>query len=495
MVMTTNNKGILPRIRNYFTFEPGSVKLIFTLVIPILCELVLSSLFGMVDHMMAGRHSTHALNAIGLFNSPSMLLTVLFAAVNTGTTTRVAWNIGARRFDSAKRVMRTSIILNVILGIIVTVISLVFAPRAIEFMSGGEYGSVYQKGTVAYDGVAVFRICSLGFVFQGVTMGITATLRGAGENRIPLFYNMLANFLNVIGNYIFIYGVDSLGIPEMAAQGAALSTSISKLLAMIFAIIFLCCSKTSMFGLRNRSIAVNFEQDKEPEKKKYSFFIPDPSISAKILKIGIPAMCESLVLQIGIVLFSKMVISTGSDSYAAHQIANSINSLFITVCTAFSSATGTLVGQNLGAKNILGAKYYTYAITKISSTLSIGMALIIWLFAGNLISLYSSDQNVISVATKILYICGFIVIATSFQNCYSGALKGAGDTKFPLYSAIVCVIFIRVSLTFVVVNILKLGIFYIWLVTLIDIVLRAIIIYIRYKSGRWEKYSLKAAEE
>ena len=491
--MTTNNKGLVPYIRNFFTFEKGSVKIILTLVIPILCELLLSSLFGMVDYMMAGQHSTHALNAIGLFNSPSALLTVLFTAVNTGTTTRVAWNIGAGRIDSAKRVMRTSIILNIILSIAVTFVGIVFAPQMIEFMSASEYGSVYEKGTIAYDGVQVFQICSAGFIFSGVTMAITASLRGAGENRIPLFYNMLANFLNVIGNYVFIYGVDFLHIPEMAAQGAALSTSLSRLIAMVLAIVFLCFSKKSRFGLKNKDYATNFSEENR-DTKKLPFFLPDLSVSKKILSIGIPSMLESVIMQIGMILFAKMVISTGNDSYAAHQISNSINSLFLMICAAFSSAAGTLVGQNLGAKDINGAKYYTTAITKITVSICCVMAIVMALFAKNFIVLYTSDQNVIKIATEIMYVCSLILIVTAFQNCYSGALKGAGDTKFPLYSAIFCTLFVRVVLTYIVVNILHLGIFFVWLATLTDLILRCIIIYFRYRSGRWEKYTKKAME-
>ena len=491
--MTTNNKGISSYIRGFFTFEEGSVKIIFTLVIPILCELFLSSLFGMVDHMMAGQHSTHALNAIGLFNSPSALLTVIFAAINTGTTTRVAWNIGAGRIDSARRVMRTSIILNILLGAVLTFVGVYWAPQIIEYMTDGQYGSVYEKGTIAYDGVQVFQICSLGFIFSGVTMAITSTLRGAGENRIPLCYNMLANFLNVVGNYMFIYGVDFLHIPEMAAQGAALSTSISRLLAMIFAILFLCFSKKSKFGLKNRMYATNFSEDGN-KRKKLPFFMPDISISKKILSIGIPSMLESVIMQLGMVLFTKMVISTGNDSYAAHQIASSINSMFLMICVAFSSAAGTLVGQNLGAKNIEGAKYYTVSIVKISLSICCVTAVLIPAFSKMLVGLYTTDQNVIEIATKIMYICCLILIVTAFQNCYSGALKGAGDTKFPLYSAIFCTLFVRVVLTYVVVNILHLGIFFVWFATLTDLVLRGIIIYIRYRSGRWQKYAEKASE-
>lgn len=205
-------------------------------------------------------------------------------------------------------------------------------------------------------------------------------------------------------------------------------------------------------------------------------------------------MLESIIMQLGMVLFTKMVISTGNDSYAAHQIASSINNMFLTICVAFSSAAGTLVGQNLGAKNVEGAKYYTRAITKITVSICCVTAVLIALFAKNLLGLYTDDAAVIEIATKIMYICSLILVVTAFQNCYSGALKGAGDTKFPLYSAIFCTLFVRVVLTYIIVNILHLSIVFVWLATLTDLILRAIIIYIRYRSGRWVKYAEKASE-
>lgn len=490
--MMKNNNSLIVKLKEFFTFEKNSVRIILSLVIPILCETILSSLFGMVDYMMAGQYSTHALNAVGLFTTPSSLISVLFVSINTGTTTRVAWNIGAGRLNSARKVMRTSIILNIGLAIITTILSYVYAPQLIDFMASGQYGNVYEKGTVAYDGVQVFRICALGNVFSAVCSAITSSLRGAGENKIPLFYNMTANFLNVIGNYMFIYGIKPLGIPEMGAQGAALSTSLSRLLCMIFAICFLCFSKESKFSLKNKNIATDFSE--EDDNKKYLFFMPDFSVTKKILYIGFPAMCESFVMQAGMMLFTKMVVSTGNDSYAAHQIANNINSLFLTVCTAFSAAVVTLVGQNLGAKNINGAKYYTRTIAKISVLISCVAAILINLFSRSFIRLYTSDTAVIEVASSLMSVCSIIVIVTTFQNCYSGALRGAGDTKFPLYSAIICTLFVRVVLTHIAVNILHFGIFFVWIATLCDLTLRAVIIHIRYRSGRWEKYSKKASE-
>ena len=127
-------------------------------------------------------------------------------------------------------------------------------------------------------------------------------------------------------------------------------------------------------------------------------------------------------------------------------------------------------------------------------SLSCIAALIIWLFSKNLIHIYTSDEAVTNITSTLMFLCGFIVIITSFQNCYSGALRGAGDTKFPLYSAIICTLFVRVVLTYIVVNMLNLGIFFVWLATLTDLLMRAVSIYIRYRSGRWEKYSKKASE-
>ena len=473
-------------------FDKNAVKIIFSLVIPLLLELILSSTFGMIDHMMAGQYSTDALNAIGLYSTPSSLFSVAFTAVNVGTTTRVAWNIGARKHGTARKVMFTSIHINVLFSLVVTIVCMFIAPFAIEFMAGGKYGSVNDPNSVASAAVAVFRICSAGLVFQAVTSSITSSLRGAGENRIPLVYNIISSFLNVIGNYIFIYGVPALKIPEMGAQGAALSTSLCKMFAMLFAIAFLMFSRTSRFSYRNRALATDFDEESEenmnPEiNKKFNLFVPNLYISKKILEIGIPSAIESIVINVGFLLFAKIVVSTGPVSYAAHQVTNSINSLFLTASPAFSAATNTLVGQHLGAKDKDGAKFYVNTCKRLSVLISILLALIIWIFAKNFVSLYTSDADVIETATKLLYFCGFVVFFLNIQVVYSGALRGAGDTKFPVYVAIVSVLLIRLTLAYVAVTWLSMGVYGIWTATLVDQAIRYFLMRFRYKSGRWEK--------
>ena len=486
--MTENTKNFRSPLNNLFYFEKGSLAMIFRLVFPLLVELILSTSFNMIDHMMAGQYSKDALNAIGLYSTPNAIFNVAFTAVNVGTTVRVAWNIGAKKYKSARDVMATSIKLSILIGIVITAVCMIVAPAAITFLAGETYGSVHVKGTVASDAVDVFRICSAGIVFLVVRSAITACLRGAGENRASLIYNIASSFMNVIGNYIFIYGVDFLGIPQMGAQGAALSTSLCHMFGCLFAIIYLYCSKSSKFSFRNRQYATDFDADEQNEtNKKAISLLPDRQISKKILSIGIPSAIESIIIQFGFLLLTKMIVSTGPDSYAAHQVTSSIYNLFVIVGSAFSSAANTIVGQHVGANDIKGVKYYAGAITKVSVMVSLVLAMVIWLFAGEFLSLYTKDMAVIVISKKLLHICAIMIVFSNVLSVFSGSLRGTGDTKYPVYVAIFSVLILRVSLVYLAVNVLKIGILGVWCVTLIDNVVRGVLMIARYKSGRWEK--------
>ncbi len=476
--------------KNFFYFEKGSVKIILCLIFPLLIELIVGAAFGMIDQMMAGQYSTEALNAIGLYTTPSSIFQVAFTAINVGTTVRVAWNIGAKKHRTARRVMLTSMSLNFLIGIVITAFCMFAAPAAISFLAGDNYGSVHVKGTVASDAVDVFRLCSAGIVFQSVATAVTGSLRGAGENRVPLFYNLAVSFLNVIGNYMFIYGVEPLGIPEMGAQGAALSTALSQVIRCVFAVSYIMLSKHSKLGFKNKSHSTDFDSENsdEPNKNLLHSLIPNPKITKKILSIGIPSAIESLIINFGFVLLAKIIVSTGPESYAAHQITNSINNLFLIAGSAFSSAANTIIGQHIGAKDIDGAKYYVKAISKIASMFSISLMVLLILFARNFVKLYTTDSTIIGISTELLYICAPLLVICVLLSVFSGSLRGAGDTKFPVYVAIVSVLILRVSLAYLAVYVFDLGIKGVWFVTLTDNSIRCIIMFIRYKSGRWQKH-------
>jgi len=131
---------------------------------PAFIELVMSTLFSMIDMIMVGRLNSAAITAVGLTTQPFMVLLAIFSAVNVGTTTIVAWNIGAGNTKKANEVARQSIILNFIMGIIISTIGVFMAHDIVVFM-GAEADTVK-------DATVYFQIVSAGLVFQAVNMGL-----------------------------------------------------------------------------------------------------------------------------------------------------------------------------------------------------------------------------------------------------------------------------------------------------------------------------------
>ncbi len=433
---------------------------------PAFIELVMSTLFGMVDMIMVGQLSSASIAAVGLTNQPFMLLLAIFAAVNVGTTTLVAWNIGAGNSKSASAVTRQTLMVNIILGIFMSVIGIILAGPIVVFM-GAEADTIK-------DATAYFQIVSGGLAFQAVTMGITAALRGAGETKLPMLYNIGSNLLNVFGNYVLIYG--KLGFPKWGVAGAAVSTTFSRIVACAIAI-YIIYSKKSVI-----SISI---------KESYRF---DKDILKKVFKIGLPSALEQFVIQGGLVMFARIVSSLGTAGFAAHQIGLNISGLTFAPSMACGVAATTLVGQSLGANDEEKAKKYADVIHHMSIFIACIMGLVFVIFSHPLARLYTKELEVAAMAGIVLKILALAQPGQSTQLSLAGALRGAGDTMYPLYASIFGIWIFRVVVAYVFVSVFQWGLIGAWVALVIDQYARASIVYLRYRSGKWKHMKNRAVE-
>jgi len=370
---------------------------------PAFVELVMSTLFGMVDMIMVGKLSSAAIAAVGLTNQPFMLLLAIFSAVNVGTSTLVAWNIGAGNKEKASFVARQIVVINTILGIIMSTVGLVFSRQIVIFM-GAEADTIK-------DATIYFQIVSAGLVFQAINLGITAALRGAGETKIPMFYNIGSNLLNILGNYILIYG--KFGMPKMGVAGAALSTTISRWAACFIALGIVYFSNLSVISIERKGI-----------------FKFDVDIIKQVFSIGLPSAMEQFVLQSGLMLFARTVSGLGTVKFAAHQIGLNICGLTFSPSMAFGVAATTLVGQSLGAKDEEKAKKYADMIHHMAILVACIMGGVFILFSYQLALLYTDDITVAAAASVILKIMALAQPGQSTQLSVAGVLRGAGDTMY-----------------------------------------------------------------
>ncbi len=432
---------------------------IITITAPAFIELVMSTLFEMVDMMMVGGLGPAAIAAVGLTRQPFMLLLAVFAAVNIGTTTLVAWNIGGKNINDACAVTRQTLVVNLLLGIIMSAVGFCSARPIVRFMGAG-------PDTMGM-AVAYFRIVAGGLLFQAMTMGITASLRGAGETRIPMLYNVGSNLLNVFGNYVLIYG--KLGFPQLGVAGAALSTSLSRLLACLAGLFV-------VYFLPQTKIKLRFKDN----------YRPNLALIRKIFQIGVPAALEQFVLQSGIMMFARTVSALGTLSFAAHQIGINISSLAFAPSMAFSVASTTLVGQSLGAGDVPRAERCAHTVHRIAVAVACFVGCLFILFSHSLARLYTSDLVVAGMAGTILKIFALSLPGQSTQFTLAGALRGAGDTVFPLFASASSIWLFRVLIAYIFVHVFNWGLIGAWVAFVLDQYTRSFLIFFRFTSGKWQ---------
>lgn len=442
---------------------------IFKIAGPVLFELILGTLFGMVDMIMLGNSSdvattTASIAAVGITNQLIFIGLSMVQALNAGATAMVARYIGAKREDRIESVVKHVIILTQVL----IVIPILYLGLGISDKMMGFIGA--QPETIEV-GRNYFRIVTIGFVFQAFNFSIVASLRGAGDTKTPMKINLIANFMNVIGNALLIFGL--FGLPRLGATGAGISTSLSQIIATILLIRY----------IRKPGSTIHLRI-----KDKFKF---DKDIIYNLIKIGLPATLEQIALRGGILIFTRLVASLGTLAYATHQICLNILSLSFTPGQAFGIAASTLSGRSLGAQEDKLAESYIKQCNLMGAMISSLMAISFFFFGYYVARLYTNSIEVAQNAATILKYIALIQPFQSSQLITAGGLRGAGDTVWTLVSTLIGVLFIRVVLAYYFVETLKLGLTGAWMAIMVDQTVRYVIVKIRFKSNRWKYVTIK----
>jgi putative MATE family efflux protein len=433
-------------------------KKVLQLAGPSLTEMILMNLVQMLNMIMVGRVGAEAVTAVGLTNQPVFFALAAFMALNVGTTAIVARAIGAGNYEEANQVAQQSFIINILMAIVIIFISYNFAEELLVFMGA--------QSEVLVDGVAYAQIMFLSIGFITLSMSLTAVLRGAGDTVTPMRINVLSNVLVVLIGFPLIYGY--LGLPAMGVVGAAIATAIARFTATVWVVYVLFSGKFVIkLSLKN-------------------LWIFDLAMIKRIVNIGLPAAGEQFALRGGQIIFARVVAGLGTITFAANQIAFSILGLTFMPGMAFAIAATTLVGQGLGAKKPELAEKLGWETRKIGMFVAGTMGLIFVIFAPYIMMLYTNQQAVIDQGVIALRVIGFVQIAQATQFILAGALRGAGDTKYPLYAMFIGVWGFRVALCLLFVLVFEWGILGAWLAIAVDQIVRSFIIYFRFKSGKWK---------
>lgn len=440
-------------------------KLFYSLMFPALAETVILKLFNIVDSVMIGqmKNSTVAVAAVGLCAAPINLIICVTSAFFIGTTATVAWYYGAKEKENMRTVAWQSMGISAIVAAVFSLVSIIFSEPIMRFVCG--------NGETLPLAASYYRINAYGFFFQILTANITAILRGIGISKIPMIYNLSGGVLNVVLNYIFIYGV--FGCPEMGSDGAALATSISKLASFIFALLFLLFKKTEV----NYKLGVS--------KKLCT------GIKTRLLPIGLTAAGEQLILQVGAVFTSKIVANLPTSDIAANQIVTNLEAFAWSTGSACQAASTSLFGRSLGEHKVRKAKAHLSFSVKWALGFAFAEMLAFCLFGNAFAAMFTNDKALYPIISSLLLMSSISLPFINTHQTVSGALRSAGDSVAPLIASFISLWVFRVALGYLTISYLDLGIYaYKWCINA-DQFVRCLIVCLFYIFGHWKRFVIK----
>lgn len=438
---------------------------------PSFIELLLTQLASMVDMMMVGSMGgkahpeigAQALTAVGLTTQPKFLLMAAFIAMNTGVTALIARYKGQNDKEKANLVARQGLMLTFCITVILSVLGTVFARPMVIFMGSTE-------AHITNWATQYLQIQMIGFLTMALTTTITAALRAVGDSKTCMIYNLIANIVNVIFNWLLIYG--NLGFPELGVAGASLATVIGQFVAFIIAFCVLFRG--------NGFLKLEFKRG----------FRPDKAVLGNISNIGFPAMAEQLLMRAGMIIFAKAVATLGTTAYATHMVCMNIQALSFMTGQAFAVSATTLVGQSLGKRRTDMAQAYCSRTRTIGFAFSILLVIAFCFFGGDIVGLYNSDPEIIRIGGRIMFFVAFLQPFQTSQFIVGGGLRGAGDTKSIAIIATITILIIRPVMSVLLIY-LGFGLYGAWIALACDQLLRSAMVLIHYNNGKWKLIKIK----
>ncbi|NPA47391.1 MAG: MATE family efflux transporter [Thermococci archaeon] len=436
---------------------------------PAIAGNISQTMLNLVDTMMVGHVSAVAVGAVGLGGQVSWFMFPIMMSVSIGVLALVARFTGAGNGEMAEEVLEQGLYMAFLLGIPIMLFGW-FVGRDVLVVMGAR-GSVLS---IAYRYLVVL------FAFYPVrfmSFTLFSAIRGAGDTKTPMKLGIVMNVINAVMDYLLIYG--KLGFPRLGPVGAAWASGIGITVSFILAM-YLILSGKLILHLRLR----------------WRFSL---NMAKRIMRIGVPTLIDRSLFSFYSFLYMSIVTRFGKIALAAHQVGLRIESIAYMPAFGFNVATSTLVGQNLGAGRPEDAEATVYEALKLIGIFMGVMAVILVVFPRYLIMPFlnpndPSYNEVMHLAVIYLIIAAVSEVPLGWMFVLSGALRGAGDTKSPMYVTAVSKLVFRIipayllgfGFTVLGYTFSGLGVVGAWIAMTEEIFVSTAMLWWIFKRGKWK---------
>lgn len=428
-------------------------KVIVRFAVPLLVGNLLQQFYNITDSIIVGQFlGKEALAAVSASFFIYYFIISLVIGVGSGTTVVISQLFGAKQYQKVQLAFSSFFIFMLVGGIILSIAGIIFAEPVFRLTNTPE--------EVIPQAVAYFRIY-IGGTFLFVTFNsIISILRGVGESVRPMLFILITTVLNIAFDLLFIL------VFKWGIEGAARATVVSQGIGMCIALAY-----------------VNNTHPLLSIKKQDMLF--DWKLFKESLKIGLPTSVQQCAIALGLIALLGIVNSFGTNTLTAYGAAGKIDTIITQAILTLSGALAAFCGQNIGAGRLDRVKKGVQFTMYTNIALGLLTFAAVYLFGNEMMRIFTKDIDVVAIGKEYLLIIGGFFIVHGALNVYDGALRGAGDTLFPMITSLVCLWLIRIPLAYYLSS--WLGRNGIWWAIGISITIGLIVTFVYYKMGFWKR--------
>lgn len=429
---------------------------LFFIGIPIIVQYLMQYIQLQVDIALLGHYNPLMLSAVGNVVFPYFIHISFIMTISMGATIIIAHSLGANDIQRAARYSEVSFFYNTIISIFFFVYLYNFSPDILRLL-----GTPAEVHPFASD---YMTILSYSFLLIGIEYSVTAALQGMGITRYIMYAGIIRTIINVVIAWTLIYG--NFGFPEMGIKGAAIATTISNYSAVIYFVFVLLLSNKLTFKTSLKGIL-------KPEWK----------IQKDNIVVGLPSGLEAMLWSFGQIAIISIV--NGLDAYSSglYILVSRIQAFTFFIYIGIARATMILVGQKMGAGKPEEAIHVGMVSLRYGFFFCIFISFLFIAFPENILSIFTSEKNLINRVTHLMYIAAITIFPVSVNVISGNAIRGMKDTKWMLYTQIFGTTF-TISMSALMIFVFHLNLLGIFLTILFDESFRACLNFIRFYKGK-----------
>lgn len=428
------------------------------LILPLIVEQLLSVLVGMADSIMVASVGEAAVSGVSLVDNIMVLFINLFAALATGGAVIAGQYLGQKNEKQSCRAATQMVWLILIMAVII--MALIYLGK--WFILHVVFGQIDAE--VMGHANIYLLIVTASIPFIALYNAGAAIFRVMGNSRLPMQVAIIMNIINLAGNAILIYAL------HRGTEGVAIPTLVSRVTAAVLILIFLVQEK--------RTIHIE-------KKLRYR---PDWMMMKRILGIGVPNGLENSMFQLGKIIVLSLVSTFGTYAIAANAVCNAVANFQILPGMAINLGITAVIARCVGAGDYEQAQYYTRKMIGIVYVSMWAVNVIIFALVPVILWAYNLSDLTAETSRTIMHFYGVsccIVWPIAFS--LPATLRAAGDAKVTMIIALATMWIFRIVFSYILGGYFGMGVLGVWIAMVIDWVVRAACMALRYKTGKWKQ--------